>query len=357
MTFPWRPTSAGSLAKHVARLGNVLARASFWAVCFHYFGSEGFLFVAAGWMFMLGVKDLTFARVRLTSLEDEGRRGRAVRRSLAAEAGLLVLRLAALLAIALLLRPFSTTVAAFVWSLMICPLFWVRETSSTLMRAYRVARLGTYVTLLAGVGGLVAVVYFAETGARGVEAAIGALIVREAISFVGMTLGALAGRLGLRFGDDSFEDEEEGRQQFSVTGTGGEEIRSPWKLLIADNVVWSRWRLVQFASRFIASGMLGPFGNIGARLFFTYRQPGAYVHRSERLSARKVALFAAGSTVMLLVLVTIGQRFGLLHALGITIAGFMFRLASHAANALFWRQLTPLIATGAKLRLPGRPQR
>lgn len=343
------------MAKHVARLGNVLARASFWAVCFHYFGSEGFLFVAAAWMFALGVKDLTFARVRLTSLEDPAKRGRAIRRSLLTEAVLFALRLAALVAIALLLRPFNATVAALVWIMTVCPLFWVRETSTTLMRAYRVARLGTYVTLAAALGGLAAIVYFAETGMRGVDAAVGALIIREAIAFVGVTLGAVAGRLGLRVGEDDFQDEEEGQQQFSVTGTGGEEIRSPWKLLIADNVVWSRWRLVQFASRFIASGVLGPFGNIGARLFFTYRQPGAYVHRSERISARKIALFATLSTLVLFALVALGERLGLLHALGITIAGFMFRLASHAANALLWRQLTPFIAKGAKLRFPARP--
>ena len=337
--------------RHAARLVTVVARTCFWLVALHYYGPSDLLYTAAAWMFALGIKDLLFCRLRLRSVRRPGPRAREALLSFGLEGLLLAARLLLLLGVAALLAIFSQTVAAVLSGLMLCHIFWSRETISNLASAYEVMPLRVYVASAAALAGIGTILYCAETGRSAIEAVLAGLVLREAVFFAGMLLAVIAGRLGLRLGGEE-ADEEEGGALESVIGPEGREIRSTWKLLIADNAVWSRWRLIQFGTRYAASGLLGPFGGFAARILFTYRQPGAYVHRGVKLKAWQLGLALAGTVGMTTFAILLAKQLGLLQALGITAASFLFRLTAIVVNLLLWRQLTPLVGLEGKIPFP-----
>lgn len=347
-----RHTSPKEATRHFVRLLTIAAKTCFWLVAYHYYGGRELLYMAAAWMFALGVKDLLFSRLRLSSVHRPERRPRAVVLSFGLEVVSLLVRLLLMVGLVWLISPFSQTTASLLAGLMLCHIFWSRETISNLTSVYKMAPARLYIGCASALGGIGALFYCAETGRIAVEAALAGLVLREAIWFAGLAAAALAGRLGLRLGDGDEVDDEDGDAARSVVGHEGREVRSTWKLLIADNAVWSRWRLIQFGTRYIASGILGPFGGAAARILFTYKQPGAYVHRNERLKLWQIIAAFFGTLAPLAAAILIAERWGLLHALGLTLAGFVFRLTAIIANMLLWRQLTPLVGLEGKIPFP-----
>ena len=337
---------------HLLRFLTILAKTSFWAVCFHYFGAQALFVVAASWTFMCGIKDVTFARIRLRSIHNPDKRGKATATSIAVEFALLLLRLAILLGMLPVIRLFNDSVASYMAGRSLCLVFWSRETLLTLMRAYGAGGLSPPINFIAAAGGIASILYFAENNRSALDSAISALVIREALIFAGFGLGALAGRLGFRAKQDDF-DEDEGDKPANIKGPGDRPVRSAWRVLIADNVVWSRWRIVQFATRAVASGLMGPFGNVGTRLLFTYKKPPAYKHRKQKVATWKLLLGAIAVISLVAGLVLVADRFGFLHLAGIAFAAILFRVVAHALNLAFWRRLDPLVGTRGKLRIAG----
>lgn len=351
-----RAIDAPAVARHGTRIATAIFRACFWLACFHHFGTEALLFVAAAWSFILGVKDLTFARVRLANMADPLKRRAAIAKSVGLEIGLLVLRLALVAAVGGILLAFNQTVAALVTALMVCVLFWARETMVTLARVYGVAPLLRYATLLSSLSGLVLIVLFARRGWDPVAAATSALIIREAVTFVGCGAVAASGMLSrnAREGQpkEDDEDEDEAGGALPLIGADGKEIRSTFKIFIADNVVYSWWRIVQFGTRVLAGGLLGPLGNIGTRIFFTYQRPGGFGQSKARPSPGRMVLIGGALAAAAVVVAVVAHRSGLLHAVGIVAAAFALRIVGLGLNLLLWRHFRPLITTSEKIR-PG----
>ncbi len=349
-------TTPASALRHTVRIATILAKASFWAVCYHYFGTRALLFVAASWMFLLGTKDLTFVRVRLASIKQPSKRKDGFVKSVAAELLLILLRLAAIGGLAAILVPFNRDVAAIVAMISVVAALWTRETFITTASAFKTGAWRPYASLMAAVGAIIAVIYFAENNFDPVHSAIWALLLREAITFFGFALVALLGCLGLQArpdNPDEDDDDEDGGEAAPVVGTDGREIRSTTKLLIADNVIYSRWRMMHFATRFVAHGIFGPFGGIATRIAFSYRKPRPYAHHSKRVPAWRIAAYLLASATTISVIVYFAERAGLLQAVGIVAAAFLFRLAALATNMIIWRQLSPIVGSGEKVRLLG----
>jgi len=344
-------TTPVSALRHAVRILTIVIKTSFWAVCYHYFGSKALLYVAAGWVFALGVKDLTFARVRLSSLQNPAKRAEAFRKSVTAELGLIAVRLAAIFALSWLIFPFNRHVAAVLPILAISAGLWARETFIAASTAYGTGSLRLYVSFIAAVSSIGSVIYFAENNLDPIHSAVWALLIREAVSFFGFAAVTLLGAFGFRLkteGED--EEDEDGGDSVPVVGPDGREIRSTWKLLIADNVVYSRWRLMHFATRFVAHGILGPFGGVATRIAFSYRKPRPYQHHSKPISVGRIVAFVLAAGVIVAAIAFVAERAGLLQALGIVVAAFVFRLAALNMNLLFWRQLSPIVGTSKKRR-------
>ena len=343
--------SAASALRHSVRILTIVAKASFWALCYHYFGSKTLLYVVASWTFLLGVKDLTFARVRLSSIKNPLKRRRGYVQSVSAELVLIALRLGAIFALARLVEPFNQDVAATIPILAIAAGFWARETMITIANAFHIGSLRIYVALVASLAALASIIYFAENNLDPIHSAIWAMLVREGLTFFGFALVALLGCMGLRTkaeADD--DDDEDGGEAMPIVAPDGREIRAAWKVLIADNVIYSRWRIMHFATRFVAHGVLGPFGGIVARIFFTYRKPKPYAHQ-ERLPVGKIIAVTLVAAVVVSAIVVVAEKAGLLHAVGIAAAAFLFRVAAMSSNFLIWRQLSPIVGAPKKPRL------
>lgn len=331
---------------HAVRVSTVLAKTCFWLLCYHYFGARALLYVVAGWAFVLLARDLTFARVRLVNLMNPAKRDAALVRSVSLEGGLLVLRMALIAGVASLVAQFQPTVAAIVAGLAICPVLWSRETLVTLIRQQGVLRLMRYLVLLSSLAGLATIALMAELDQGPVCAAIAALLVREAVLLVGdVVLVALARAfpsLRAEASDDDDDDDEEGGAVVA-RHEDGRPIRSGFRVFIADNVVYSRWRAMQLASRVVANGLLGPLGAFATRLFFTYRRPGDYVHRPQRMSTLRVALVGGAVLACAALLAWLAETYGLLPAAGILAAAFAARIVAISLNLLFWRSLSDRI--------------
>jgi hypothetical protein len=350
-----KPIDAPAVAMHGVRIATATFRACFWLVCFHYFGTEALLFVAAAWTFVLAAKDLTAARVRLANMADPIKRRAAIGKSIALELGLLAVRVVIIGLIGAVLPQFNQTVAVLVTALTVCALFWARETMVTLARIYQVGPWLRYATLLSSLTGLALILLFAERDWDPVAGATTALIIREAVTFAGYAVVVLIGKLSGRearaagsVGDEADEDETAGAAP--LIGADGREIRSTFKIFIADNVVYSWWRIVQFGTRLLASGLLGPFGSIGSRIFFTYRKPGAFVERKPRPPVGRMILIGGVLATLLALVAVLAQRSGLLHAVGIVAVAFVLRIVGLGLNLLLWRHFRPLITTRDKIR-------
>jgi hypothetical protein len=336
-------TTPASALRHGVRIATIIAKASFWAVCYHYFGTKALLYVAASWMFMLGVKDLTFARVRLSSLQNPEKRTEAFRKSVSAELVLIAIRLGAIFALSWFILPFNRNVAEVLPILAVCAGLWARETFIATSMAYGTGSLRVYVAFIAAASSIGSVITFAENNLDAIHSAIWALLIREAVMFTGYAAVALIGAFGIRLQTVDDLDEDEGGDAMPILAPDGREVRSAWKILIADNVVYSRWRLMHFATRFVAHGILGPFGGVATRIAFTYRKPRPYAHHSNRISVGKIVLFVVAAGVIVSAIGFFAQRAGLLQALGIVVAAFVFRLAALGMNLLIWRQLSPIV--------------
>jgi hypothetical protein len=344
--------TAASALRHSARILTILAKASFWALCYHYFGSKTLLYVVASWSFLLGVKDLTFARVRLSSIKNPKKRGRGYVQSVSAELVLMALRIGAIFALARLVEPFNAEVAATIPMVAIAAGFWARETMITTANAFGAGSLRIYVALVAAVAGLGSIIYFAENNFDPIHSAIWAMLIREGLTFFGFALVALLGCMGVRTkaaADD--DDDEDGGEAMPIVAPDGREVRAAWKVLIADNVIYSRWRMMHFATRFVAHGVLGPFGGVVARIFFTYRKPKPYEHHTSRLPVGKIMLVTIAAVAVVSGIVIVAERAGLLHAVGTAAAAFLFRVAAMSSNFLLWRQLSPIVGAPKKPRL------
>lgn len=355
-----RPSRQDALSFAV-RVLTACAQTFFWAVCYHYFGTKAVIHVVAAWAFVSAAKDLSFARARLANMANPEKRRSALAKSVSIEALLLVLRVALIFGIGHAVARLDSSVSRIALGLIPVAIFWPRETLITLTRVYRVNGLNRYVTLLAAISGLSALILLAEWNFTPERAATGALLIREATSFFGYAIVVALGRFSGRFqaamrpGDDDDADDE-GGGAVVVLDEQGREIRSTFKTFIADNVVHSHWRVVKFGTRVVAHGIFGPFGTVLSRLFFSYRQPGPYVHKERRVSARTVA-----GVVLALVMIGVGlvvaQRFGLLKAVKVAGAGFGLRAIGLGVNTLLWRRLRSLVGTGLKVRVPKMPFR
>jgi hypothetical protein len=347
----WRRQTPASTIRHAIRIATIVAKASFWAASFHYFGSKTLLLVAASWMFVLGIKDLTFARVRMPSLKDPAKRVRGLQKSVTAELVLMALRLGAFAGLAAILVPIDRNIAAIVSLFTVCAGFWTRETFISIGTASRTSRWRIYVAFVAAAGAIGSVIYFAENNLDPVQSAIWALLIREAVTFFGYAGVAVLGAVGIQprrkkalpVDEDEEDEDEDGGAAASVVATNGREIRSAWKLLIADNVIYSRWRMMHFATRFVAHGILGPFGSVVTRIAFAYGKPRPYKHQANRISIGTIVGLSLAAMVTVSTIIYLAQRAGLLEALGIVVAAFLFRLVALTLNLLFWRQLSPIV--------------
>lgn len=357
----WKRLTPASAFRHALRVLTIIAKATFWIACYHYFGTRALLLVAASWTFILGVKDLTFARVRLSVLKDPERRPRALQKSVAAELALVAIRLGVFFAVAAILVPINRDVAAIVSVMAVCAGLWTRETFVGLSTAYRMAKWRTVVSFIASTGAIGSIIYFAENDLDPVRSAIWALLIREAVAFFGYASIALLGSLGVRPGpgaeDLEADEDEDGGEAAPVFGPDGREIRSVWKLLIADNVIYSRWRIMHFATRFVAHGVLGPLGGIATRIAFSYGKPGPYRHHAGRISAARIVGLSIAAAVTVSAVIYFAQQAGLLRALGIVVAAFLFRLAAMSLNLLLWRQLSPIVGRQKKPRIAAKDDR
>ncbi|HXG80269.1 MAG TPA: hypothetical protein VNJ05_00545 [Sphingomicrobium sp.] len=357
----WKRQTPASAFRHALRVLTIIAKASFWIACYHYFGTKALLMVAAGWTFILGVKDLTFARVRLSMLKDPERRARVLKKSVAAELFLMAFRLGVFFGVAAILVPINRDVAATVSIMAICAGLWTRETFVGLSTAYRMAKWRTVVSFIASTGAIASIVYFAENNLDPVRSAVWALLIREAVTFFGYASVALLGSLGLRPApgaeDLESDEDEDGGESAPVFGPDGREIRSVWKVLIADNVIYSRWRMMNFATRFVAHGVLGPLGGIATRIAFSYGKPGPYQHHASRISTARIVGLAIAATATVSGVIYFAQQAGLLRALGIVVGAFLFRLAAMSVNLLLWRQLSPIVGKQKKSRIAAKDDR
>lgn len=354
MLAPLKRIRAVSAARHGARILTILAKASFWALCYHYFGTEALLYVAASWTFLLGVKDITFVRVRLSSLKDPAKRSMAFAKSVTAELLLIAIRIAAIFLLAKIVALFNRDVAAIIPMMAIGAGFWARETFIATGSLFGTGSIRAYVSFVAAGAALGSIIYFAEHGFDPIHSAIWALLIREGLSFFGFAFVALLGCFGFRTrGEDDDVDDEDGGEAAPIMAADGREVRSAWKLLVADNVVYSRWRMMHFATRIVAHGVLGPFGGIATRIAFAYRKPKPYEHHQERVSAAKIAAFVAGAAIVISAVIYFGEKSGLLHAIGVVAAAFVFRVVALSANLLFWRQLSPVVGAVKVMRPAG----
>lgn len=351
MLAPLKRIRPASAARHSVRILTILAKASFWALCYHYFGTEALLYVAASWTFLLGIKDFSFVRVRLASLRDPAKRRAAFNKSVIAELLLIAVRLAAIFALAGIVGLFNRDVAAVIPVMAIAAGFWARETFVATSSLFGTGSMRAYVAFVAAAAALGSIIYFAENGLDPLHSAVWALLIREGLTFFGFGFVALLGCLGVRSkGEVDDDDDEDGGETAPVVAPDGREVRSAWKLLIADNVIYSRWRMMHFATRFVAHGILGPLGGIATRIAFSYRKPRPYEHHQDRISAGKVVAMAAGAAAVISVIIYVGETFGLLHAIGVLAAAFLFRVAGLSLNLLFWRQLSPTVGAPRKAR-------
>ncbi len=108
--------------------------------------------------------------------------------------------------------------------------------------------------------------------------------------------------------------------------------------------------MVHFATRFVAHGVLGPFGGIVARIFFSYRKPKPYQHHEDRLPVGKIVAVTVAAIAIVSVIVVVAERAGLLHAVGIAAAAFLLRVVAMSSNFLLWRQLSPIVGAPKKSR-------
>lgn len=314
-------------------------------------------------MFALGVKDLTFARVRMANLRDPARRAREWRKSVTTELGLMALRLAAFTGLAIILVPFDRNVAAIVSVMAVCAGLWTRETFISTATAFRTGGWRIYVSFIAAAGAIGSVIYFAENNLDAVHSAIWALLIRESVTFFGYAGVAFLGAIGVQppkkaaVPIDEEDEDEDGGAAASIVGTDGREIRSAWKLLIADNVIYSRWRMMHFATRFVAHGILGPFGSVVTRIAFAYGKPRPYRHHESRISAGKIVGLSLAAAITISTTIYLAQRAGLLEAVGIVVAAFLFRLVALTLNLLFWRQLSPIVGRKKALQVAAEGDR
>ena len=227
----WKRLTPWSALRHAIRILTIVAKASFWAACFHYFGSKALLLVAASWMFVLGVKDLTFARVRLTNLNVPAKRARGLRKSVTAELALMALRLGAFTGLAAILVPFERNIAAIVSVMAVCAGLWTRETFIATAMAFHTGKWRLYVSFVAAAGAIGSVIYFAENNLDAVHSAIWALLIREAVTFFGYAGVAFLGAIGIQPPkkaavpvDEEDEEDEDGGAAASVVGTDGREF-------------------------------------------------------------------------------------------------------------------------------------
>ena len=341
-----------SAMRHSVRILTIVAKASFWALCYHYFGSKTLLYVVASWTFLLGVKDLTFVRVRLSSIKNPKKRSRGYVQSVSAELVLIALRIGAIFALSALVAPFNKNVAATIPMLAIVAGFWARETTITTANAFHAGSLRIYVAMVAAFAALGSIIYFAENNLDPIHSAIWAMMVREGLTFFGFALVALLGCIGVRTkGEADDDDDEDGGEAMPIVAPDGRAVRAAWKVLIADNVIYSRWRIMHFATRFLAHGVAGPFGGIVARIFFTYRKPKPYEHHTSRLPVGKIVAVAVAAAIVIAAIVVVAEKAGLLHAVGIAAAAFLFRVVAMSFNLLVWRQLSPIVGAPKKPRL------
>ena len=340
--------------KHVVRVSTIVARASFWALCFHYFGAEALLSAVAAWAFLIGAKDLTFARVRLANMARPEKRRSALTKSIALELFILALRLVVLALIAWLVRPIDAAVTAVVVGLMLCAPFWARETMATLSKVQRVNWLNRYVTLTSSLAGLGAIILFARAGLEPLRATVIALVLREAVTFFGFIAMLVLGRLGLfrdkDVTDEAEEGDDDGGMAVAVIGPDGTEIQSTFKRFLADNFVHSRWKASQLGTRIVANGLLGPFGSIVTRIVYAYRQPGPYVHDSRRMPFHRVALLAVLIGTIVVIGGYLASRSGLLDEYGIMVGAIGFRAVALVLNLLLWQRLSLLVGEDVKAR-------
>ena len=353
---PLKRIKARSAFRHSIRILTILAKASFWAICFHYFGTKALLYVVASWTFLLGAKDITFVRVRLSSLRDPAKSKMAFAKSVATELTLIALRLAVLFVLAMIVAPFNEVVAAVIPMMAICAGFWARETFIATAAMHRTGGLRAYVSFFASFAALAAIVFFAENGFDPILSAIWALLIREGLTFFGFALVALMGCFGIgaKGGIEDIDDED-GGDVAAVIAPDGTAVRSAWKLLIADNVIYSRWRMMHFATRLVASGIAGPFGGVVTRIAFTYRKPKPYRHHGKRISVLKIVGYGLAAAIMISIVIYFGEKWGLLHVIGIAAFAFLFRVAALTINLLTWRQLSPLV--GAPVRAQTRERK
>jgi hypothetical protein len=341
-----------SAVRHSVRILTIVAKASFWALCYHYFGSKTLLYVVASWTFLLGVKDVTFVRVRLSSIKNPKKRNRGYMQSVSAELVLIALRIGAIFALSALVAPFNKNVAATIPMLAIVAGFWARETTITTANAFHAGSLRIYVAMVAAFAALGSIIYFAENNLDPIHSAIWAMMVREGLTFFGFALVALLGCIGVRTkGEADDDDDEDGGEAMPIVAPDGRAVRAARKVLIADNVIYSRWRIMHFATRFLAHGVAGPFGGIVARIFFTYRKPKPYEHHTSRLPVGKIVAVAFAAAIVIAAIVVVAEKAGLLHAVGIAAAAFLFRVVAMSFNLLVWRQLSPIVGAPKKPRL------
>jgi hypothetical protein len=326
--------------RNAIRLTTVLASAGFWVLVVILFGPKAALIGGAAWIFSYALRDLFTLRVRI-GVDDAGAMG-AWARPLAADVAATTLRLGALFALQQALVAVSAEGAAIAASLSVMVfviLGWAREWLLSVAVRAGVGGATASASFLRNLAGLAALGLFSTQGFEPVSAIPAALAIREGVAIVVIFGCIVLARLtGLRL-SDGFDDED-GVDAIEAIVPPGMAQPSRWRQLCIDNLVWARWRWLQFTSRQVAGGVFGPIGNLVMRIGFAFRTPAPYRERHKsRFGMWRKLMSWGGTALSIAVLGWLAHRFDLLPAFGLLGLAYVARFAGLSANYGFWSLL------------------
>ena len=334
-----------SQPERLARVLAAVAAVLFWILAAKLHSAEALLIAGGMQMVLLGARDMTYGRFRVgvdVAQQFGMGLGRMLAAALAIDALTLLARamlmVAAGYAIAAVLPGSEKFLPAILMALPFLP-FWSRETLFLLARHYEVQGAMTFSSLGRHLAGLALLIWLPVSADGGIETVVLAVILREGVAVVVILLCLVLGALGLYRSTEGYDDAD--GAQMNLEGYGEAEASlSLRRRIFIDNFIWSRWRWFQFASRQLASGALGPLGNLSARLVFAFRQPSAAAARSRE---EAVARSRGKKLLQIVIAVLVASAAiaycwynDLLSALSFAAIAFVLRTLALRGNYAFW---------------------
>jgi hypothetical protein len=330
----WRPRLR---ARHGIRVAIVLTAASFWAVAVLLYGPKRSLFAASAWFVALAIKDATNIRVRGPSEQLHG--WTRWRWPLAVDFGIAALRGALVLLAAYGYsqlhegQPVAHALVTLSWAV----LLWPRETVLRVAVRSGVGGATTAASLIRNLVGLSTMALLRWRGYDSGVAVSAALLAREAVAVLVLWIAILFSRThGLRL-RRGFDDED-GVDMIAVATTPDRTV-SPLRGFILDNFAWSRWRMVQYFSRQMAGGVLGPVGNLAVRIGWVFKTPKQATDLPTEGAGLKRVLAISGTLVGFAILAAVAAYYGMLPALKLAGIAYVARFVALGVNYAAWAGL------------------